>query len=356
MNTSGKSRVFVAVSGGVDSSTSAALLCEQGYDCAGIFMITHDAAQAATADAEKVCKTLHIELHILDVRKEFEEILDYFTNEYRRARTPNPCVLCNRRIKFGRLWQYARRYGADYIATGHYARIIRQDSFCGLFQSQDKKKDQSYVLSMIHRETLNHILFPMADMTKEQTRKTAARFGLHTTQKEDSQEICFIPNNDYTGLLVRRCPQIAQPGDVIDKTGKILGRHDGIFHYTIGQRRGLRIALGQPAYVVGLDADTHTVILGSKEDLLSDGLIAEQVNWLIDKPDKPFESLVKIRYNHAGAAATVYPEEDDKVEIRFSQPISAITPGQAAVMYIQTDRGLQIAGGGWIEKPKSQNN
>jgi tRNA-specific 2-thiouridylase len=342
------SRVFVAVSGGVDSAASAALLCQQGYSCEGMFMITHDAAQSAQADAEQVCKTIGIPLHVLDVRKEFETILEYFTDQYRRARTPNPCVLCNRVIKFGSLWDYARQHGADYIATGHYVRVIRQDSFAGLFAAEDKKKDQSYVLSMINREMLNHILFPMAQLTKERTRKIAAEFGLHIEQKKDSQEICFIPDDDYAGLLMRRCPGIGQPGDIVDKSGKVLGKHEGIFHYTIGQRRGVRVAMGRPIYVVGLDVNTNTVILGEKEELLCDRLIARQVNWLIDKPDKPFESLVKIRYNHAGAMATVYPGPDDEVEIKFDSPVTAVTPGQTAVMYIQNNMGLQVAGGGWI--------
>jgi tRNA-specific 2-thiouridylase len=350
MSTGGMSKVFAAVSGGVDSATTAAILCQQGYDCNGVFMITHDDAGAAMEDAEKVCRTIGIPLHILDVRGDFEEILNYFTDEYRRARTPNPCVLCNRRMKFGKLWQYARQHGAEFIATGHYVRIIRDGSFSGLFQAQDKKKDQSYVLSMIHREMLNSVLFPMADLTKDQTRKLAASFGLHITQKKDSQEICFIPNDDYAGLLLRRCPQLQQPGNVVDKSGNVVGQHEGIFRFTIGQRRGLRIAMGTPVYVVSLDADTHTVILGSKEDLLRNRLVAKQVNWLIDTPAAPFEAMVKIRYNHAGAAATVYPGEENTVEIQFHQPVSAITPGQTAVMYIATDRGMQVAGGGWIEK------
>lgn len=342
------SRVFVAVSGGVDSAAAAALLCQQGFSCAGMFMITHDAAESALDDARKVCKSLGIQLHVLDVRREFEEILNYFTDQYRQARTPNPCVLCNRVMKFGRLWDYAHQHGAEYIATGHYVRIIREGSFCGLFAAQDKKKDQSYVLSMIHREMLNHILFPMADLTKDQTRKIAADFGLHITQKEDSQEICFIPDNDYAGLLIKRCPQIAQPGNVVDKSGKVLGTHDGIFRFTIGQRRGVRIPMSRPVYVINLDAETRTVILGPKEDLLSDRLTAKEVNWLIDKPDKPFDALVKIRYNHAGAEAVVFPRQNDEVEIHFNRPVSAITPGQAAVMYIRNDLGLQVAGGGWI--------
>jgi tRNA-specific 2-thiouridylase len=339
--------VFVAVSGGVDSAATAALLCQQGYHCSGVFMITHDGGQTAQADAEQVCRTLGIELHVLDFRREFDEIIGYFTSEYRQARTPNPCVLCNRLMKFGRLWQFAASQGADFIATGHYAQIRRINGTPGLYQAQDASKDQSYVLSMIRRDTLNHILLPMAELTKDKTRQLAAQFGLHIHSKADSQEICFIPDNDYAGLLRRLCPDIQRPGDVVDKNGTLLGRHEGIFQYTIGQRRGLRIAMGEPVYVVGLDSQTNTVILGPREELLSTGLTAAPMNWLIDIPLNPFKAMVKIRYNHQGSPATVYPETDS-VRIVFDHPVSAVTPGQAAVIYIPTELGMQVAGGAWI--------
>lgn len=342
-------KVFVAVSGGVDSAATAALLCRQSFQCSGVFMITHDAGQVAQADAEQVCRTLGIELHVLDFRREFDEIIAYFTSEYRQARTPNPCVLCNRLMKFGRLWQFAASHGADFIATGHYAQIRRVNGTNCLFQAQDAGKDQSYVLSMISRDSLNHILLPMADLTKDKTRLLAAQFGLHIHSKADSQEICFIPDNNYAGLLRRLCPEINRPGDVVDKNGTILGHHEGIFQYTIGQRRGLRIAMGEPVYVVGLDSRTNTVILGPREDLLSTSLIAAHMNWLIDIPQTPFKATVKIRYNHKGSPATVYPETDS-VRIVFDQPVSAVTPGQAAVIYIPTESGMQVAGGAWIDK------
>ncbi len=350
---SGSGKAFVAVSGGVDSAVSTALLLEKGYDCCGVFMITHDAAQSAQADAQRVCDTLGIELSVLDFRKEFKVILDYFMNQYRQARTPNPCVLCNRLMKFGKLWDYAKAHGADLIATGHYARVVHLGNEAGLYQSTDQKKDQSYVLSMINREVLKHLLLPMSELTKDHTRQIAAKLGLHVSEKSDSQEICFIPDNDYARLLAELCPEICHPGQVVDKHGKVLGQHEGIFRFTIGQRRGLGIALGDPAYVVGLDAQTHTVVLGAKNDLLSWRLIAREFNWLIDIPTEPFAAFVKIRYNHRGCSAQVYPQGDE-VEIRFTEPMSAITPGQAAVVYIETDQGLRVAGGGWIEKALSE--
>ncbi|HOK65530.1 MAG TPA: tRNA 2-thiouridine(34) synthase MnmA [Anaerohalosphaeraceae bacterium] len=342
-------RVFAAVSGGVDSSTAAALLCQQGYDCAGVFMITHDRFQPAMEDAETVCRQLGIPFYVLDLRTRFEQILDYFCDTYLQGKTPNPCVLCNRIIKFGLVWDFAREHGADFLATGHYARILCRNGQYGLYQASNTAKDQSYVLSMVRREMLSRILLPMAEqVSKEDTRQTAQRFGLHTHSKEDSQEICFIPDDDYAAVLAQRRPTAFQPGPIVDTAGKVLGQHNGIHHFTIGQRRGLRIALGKPAYVVRIDATTHTVVLGSREELASRRLLAEQINWLVEPPAQPFRSLVKIRYNHGGAWASVTPLSAQTAEVVFDEPVSAVTPGQAAVFYQTAEPALQVAGGGWI--------
>lgn len=341
-------RVFVAVSGGVDSSTAAALLCEQGYKCAGVFMITHDRAQAAQWDAQKVCQHLGIPFYALDLRSPFEQILEYFCDTYLQGRTPNPCVLCNQMIKFGAVWKFAEENGADFLATGHYAQILRQNGSYGLYQASDTAKDQSYVLSMVRREMLGKILLPMGQHDKTWTRQMALRFGLHTHSKEDSQEICFIPDNDYAAVLARRHPQGFQPGPIVDTAGNLLGQHGGIHRYTIGQRRGLGIALGKPAYVVQIDARTNTVVLGGKEDLYSRRLLAQPVNWLMDPPTDPFRALIKIRYNHAGAFGVVTSLSGNQVEVVFDRPVSAVTPGQAAVFYLPGEIPLQVAGGGWI--------
>ncbi len=349
---SGRQRVFVAMSGGVDSAVAAALLIRQGYDCVGIFMMTNDQASAAEQDARQVADTLGIALHVLDLRDSFTSIIDYFCREYQSGRTPNPCVLCNRTIKFGRLWEYARNHGADFLATGHYARIVQRPDEAALYQADSIAKDQSYVLSMIERAILPHILLPMASMTKPQTRRLAESYGLHINQKPDSQEVCFIPQDDHAAFLCRHCPDLHQTGRVIDPSGKVLGTHDGIHRFTIGQRRGLRIALGHPAYVVRIDPITHTVTLGPKEMLLHRRLRASGVNWLIDPPAESFSGITKIRYNHSGCPARIVLRGDppDEVLVHFEQPVSAITPGQAAVLYIQDNRGLRVAGGGWIDE------
>lgn len=345
-------RVFIAVSGGVDSSVAAILLREQGYACTGVFMITHDQAHAAQADAERVSEQLGLELHVLDLRKDFQCVVDYFGETYQKGQTPNPCVYCNRAIKFGVLWDWARARGADHIATGHYAAIREYNGRPALAAAQDPARDQSYVLSMIRREVLGHILFPMADITKDRVRQIAGEHGLITQHKKDSQEICFIPDNDYVARLRQWRPDIGAKGKVVDTDGRLLGEHDGIHRFTIGQRRGLGIALGKPAYVVRIDPETNTVTLGSKEDLLSRSLLAADINWLIDPPTAPFAARVKIRYNHRGAPATVRPDPDrpDRARIDFDPPVSAVTPGQAAVIYLTSAPDAIVAGGGWIQQ------
>ena len=232
-----KGKVFVAVSGGVDRACSTALLLKAGYDCSAMFMITHDHAQSAQADAQKVADHLGVKLHILDFRENFSAVLDYFCDEYKKGHTPNPCVFCNRTIKFGKLWQFAKASGTDYMATGHYIQAIKTETGVGLYAAKYLQKDQSYALAMIDRSALDHLLLPLGGYQKPDVRKLAAELGLHVEQKADSQEICFIPNQNYIGLLEQRCPQLARPGNVIDSSGSIIGAHNGIHRFTIGQHR-----------------------------------------------------------------------------------------------------------------------
>ena len=353
-----REKVFVALSGGVDSSTSAALLLEAGFDCSGVFMITSDESAIAQDSAEEVARELGIQLYVLDLRRDFEGVLDYFCGEYKSGRTPNPCVYCNRHIKFGRLWDFARSNGADMFATGHYARVLRADNGVGLYEAAFAAKDQSYALAMIDRGVLGHIILPMGGYSKEQTRKMAAEFGLGTEEREESQEICFIPNDDYIRVVEKRCPELVRSGKIVDSSGRILGEHKGVHRFTIGQRRGLRVAMGRPYYVVKIDAESNTVTLGTKEEAMSRRLIAKGVNWLIDEPKSAFRARVKVRYNDRGKAAMVIPEGESAF-VEFDEANVAITPGQLAVFYVEeTDKGKEVqdgiaakvAGGGWIEK------
>jgi len=344
-----KKKVFIAMSGGVDSSTAAALLLKEGYDCAGVFMITCDHGQQAKADAERIAEKLNIKLHVLDLRGDFEKILDYFCSEYKKGRTPNPCAFCNRYVKFGKLLNFAKSKGADLLATGHYARIAKSDKDTGLYQATDTAKDQSYALAMINRNILEHIILPMAEYSKKLTRETAVKFGLGLEKKQESQEICFIPNDDYVAVLEQRCPQLVRCGNIVDSNGTILGEHNGIHRFTIGQRRGLRVAMGRPYYVVKLDAKTNTVTLGPKEELMHRTLSATNLNWLADEPVSAFRAKVKIRYNSPGVSALVLPKADTAI-VEFDEPVSAITPGQLAVFYIEDRWGSRVTGGGWIDK------
>jgi tRNA-specific 2-thiouridylase len=347
MDTRGK-RVCVALSGGVDSSTAAAILLERGYNCFGAFIISCEYATKASIKAEKVADELGIKLHVLDLRGDFEQILEYFCSEYKRGRTPNPCVYCNRLIKFGKLLSFAQSEGADYLATGHYAKVTTREDQRGLYAA-DTAKDQSYALAIIPRDVLKHLLLPLGDYNKEQIRKTAKRLKLSSAEREESQEICFIPDDDYASVLEQRHPEVVRHGKIVDSKGNILGQHNGVHKFTIGQRRGLRVAMGVPYYVVGLDAETNTVILGPKEELLHRKLSASGVNWLIDEPSESSRATVKIRYNDNGKAAMIYPK-GGVVEVEFDEPASAITPGQLAAFYISQGRKSRVVGGGWIDR------
>lgn len=367
-----KGKVIVAMSGGVDSSVTACLLKEQGYDCVGVFMCVgvarargvHGVGEAAesprrlkhgccspvdAADARTIAGKLGIPFHVLNFEAEFDRIIDYFVDEYARARTPNPCIRCNTDVKFGRLLEHAARVDAEYVATGHYARIVERDGRPHLARSRNVAKDQSYVLFGIRRDNLARCLFPLGEMAdKAEVRRLAASLGLRVHDKPDSQEICFVPDDDYAALVRARRPEALRPGAVRDEAGNVLGEHAGIVHYTVGQRRGLGIAMGQPVYVTRLNVLDHSVTVGPRAALLADALVAEQVHWLADPPavGEELSAAIKIRHQHTPAPGFIRVQPDGRVAARFADPQSAVTPGQAAVFY---DEEGVVLGGGWIQ-------
>ncbi|MCI0701120.1 MAG: tRNA 2-thiouridine(34) synthase MnmA [Planctomycetia bacterium] len=360
-------RVVLAMSGGVDSSASAVLLKKQGYDVIGLFMRTgthgHDqpderrdnkkgcCSAIDAGDARRVTDRLDIPFYALDFESEFNQIIDYFADEYARGRTPNPCVVCNNWLKFGQLWAFGQKLGADFIATGHYAQVVKNESGAELHKGIDSEKDQSYVLHGIKREVLPHLLFPVGGYTKPQIRQFAREAGLlSVAEKPDSVEICFVPSGNHVDVVRARRPEVAAVGVIQEKDGTILGEHDGIDRFTIGQRKGLGIAAGRKRFVLELLPETNTVIVGDERDLLSTGLVASEVNWLIDTPTKPFSCVAKIRYRHAGVPALV-TATDNGAEVRFESPQPAVTPGQAVCFY----SGTRVLGGGWIEQAVSRN-
>jgi len=349
------------MSGGVDSSVAACLLVEQGYKVIGLFMCIgrqDDFSTGADADRERGCcnpqnandarmiaRKLGIQFHSLDFQQHFATIIDHFADEYVRGRTPNPCILCNQQLKFGKLADYAQSLGASYLATGHYARIVQRDGEYRLYKGVDESKDQSYALFGLDRNILKRCLFPVGQLTKEEVREYAERLGLAVFDKQDSQDICFAPDRDYARIVRQRHPQAFVEGPIVDENGREVGRHKGIANFTIGQRRGLGVAMGIPYYVTNIDPATNTVTIGPDEDLASSELIASRVNWLISVPGESFRALVKIRYAHAGEMATIIPLENGCVRVIFDCPVRAITPGQAAVFYNED----VVVGGGWIE-------
>jgi len=348
----GKGKVMIALSGGVDSSVTASLLLEEGYQCQGVYMITCDEGASKHPNVQTVADEFGIELFVVDMRDEFENVLNYFGNEYTRGRTPNPCVFCNRNIKFGKLWDFAKSKGVDFFATGHYAKVLRWQNTATLYAGDDTAKEQSYALAMIQRDVFDRLLLPLGSRTKTQTKKLAAMLKLGLEDKAESQEICFIPDDDYIAVLEKRWPQLVRKGNIIDSSGNILGQHDGIHRFTIGQRRGLKVAMGVPYYVVKLDAQSNTVTLGPKPEVMSTRLWATNTNWLIDKPQQSFRAKIKIRYNSPGVWGTVIPG-DDGFEVIFEDAVSAVTPGQLAVAYIDDDKGSKVVCGGWIDQAQN---
>ncbi len=359
-------RAAVAMSGGVDSSVTAALMLEQGYDVFGLTMDIGEFKSAETCspakntptpakDAQQVCDTLGIQLHVVDFKEIFrKEVLDPFTAEYAHGRTPNPCVLCNRRIKFGHLFQKAQALGADILATGHYARIGFDETlgrFC-LRRGVDRPKDQSYFLFGITKPAVANLRFPLGEMTKETVRELADRYGFHNASKRDSQDVCFIQDGSYADFIARTSQlRHVSHGEIIDLKGNVLGHHEGYFRHTIGQRRGLGVASTDRLYVVGLDATRNQVVLGPEAALYRSEMIVENLSFIDHQAlANNLQVTCQIRSRHAGAQATLCSldgesiKPGDPVSVTFEQPQSAITPGQAAVFYVD-DEAL---GGGWI--------
>jgi tRNA-specific 2-thiouridylase len=353
-------RVVLAMSGGVDSSVAAYLLKKQGYEVVGLFMRTgvHAHADETPAhkkgccsavdagDARRVADRLDMPFYALDFEQDFARIMDYFVDEYAVGRTPNPCVVCNTWLKFGKLWSYGKQLDADYIATGHYAQIV-QDDVPYLRRGADSAKDQSYVLFGLRRALLPRLLFPIGGLCKDEVRALARDAGLGVAEKPDSVEICFVPDNDHAAFIKRRRPSLATAGNIVDTAGNVLAPHDGIENFTIGQRKGLGFGSAGRRYVLDILPESRSVVIGEKEELLAAGLRAERINWLIDPPAGPLVCQAKIRYRHTPAAAQVVAAEDGGAVVRFDEPQSAVTPGQAVVFY----DGDRVLGGGWIEGP-----
>lgn len=361
-----KQCVAVAMSGGVDSSVTAGLLKNQGFDVIGITLrlweeentcvVTDNihacCSLASVDDAKEVADVLGIPHYTLDFRQVFsQDVISYFIEAYTQGKTPNPCIACNKWIKFGLLWEQAKQFGADFLATGHYARIVydKDRQVYSLLRGADRKKDQSYVLYQLTQEVLPHLLFPMADFAKADTRALAAEWKLPVFNKPESQDICFIPDNDYKSFLRKRVPACFQPGDFVDTTGKVIGRHQGIPCYTIGQRRGLQLGgPGGPYYVIALNVAHNQVIVGSEKELFTTHVPIHEVSWVEEIPTKPFVALGKIRYAAKEALCQVYPSTEGMTYVEFQQPQRAVTSGQALVLYdVQT--GERVLGGGIIK-------
>jgi tRNA-specific 2-thiouridylase len=385
-------RVVLAMSGGVDSSAAAVLLQRSGYEVIGLFMRSGATDEACAtdgllpviaakphkqgccsasdaADARRVADSLDIPFHALNFRDAFGRIKDYFADEYFAGRTPNPCVMCNNWLKFGRLWEFAQQVGATKIASGHYARVgVEEDrseeiggrrseignpapltthhsppTFPALLRGVDRAKDQSYVLFGLDRELLANVLFPVGGLTKPEIRALAGDAGLRVATKPDSQEICFIPDNDYAGFLNRYRGASDTAGELVDTAGHVLGEHGGYEKFTIGQRRGLGIAVGAPRFVVRIEPATKRVVIGTHEELGRRELETDRANWLADVPEQ-FCCTAQIRYQHRPAAAEVTVVDRDRFRVKFDEPQFGVAPGQACVLY----DGERVLGGGWI--------
>ncbi len=343
-------KVMLAMSGGVDSSVAAYLLQNAGHSCIGATMILCDSAAAGSVkDANAVADSLNIPFYAFDHTKDFEQrVIGDFIRCYEEGGTPNPCVTCNKHIKFDVLLKRAIEMDCDYLATGHYAQIKQTDNgrFL-LYKAADLQKDQSYFLACLNQHQLSHCKFPLGGLTKEQVRLVAQAQGFITAQKKDSQDICFIPDGDYKAFMERHTGKTYPQGNYLDMSGKVVGVHQGAVGYTIGQRKGLGIALGAPAYVTGKDMHNNTVTLGADADLYRTALIADNWNFIpFDTLEAPLKVKARVRYRHTEQPATIYPMDNGQAKIVFDQPQRAITTGQAVVLY----DGDMVVGSGTIKE------
>ncbi len=348
-------KIVVAMSGGVDSSVAAALLCEQGHEVIGVHMRLHDGEGSGPGhccgfddalDARRCADALGIPFYVMNLREEFQRaVIDDLVDTYLDGRTPNPCIRCNAVLKFRVLLDRALDLGASHLATGHYARVVRsEDGVVHLACAVDQAKDQSYFLFPISREALELTLFPLGVMSKPEVREHAARFGLVTANKPESQEICFIPDDDHTSFIRGARPELDGAGDIVDESGQVLGHHDGYYRYTVGQRRGLRVALGTPAYVVRVEPAPHTVVVTTDPARIGHlGMVLRQCTWLA-RPSPG--AMVEVRVRHRGRRIPCRLTDTDPVEVELLEPERAIAPGQAAVFY----QGSRVLGGGWIAR------
>ena len=353
------SRVVLAMSGGVDSSVAAHLLQEQGHDVIGLFMRTGShgdrldrraktcCSATDAIDAQQVADRLDIPFYALDFEPDFNRIIDQFADEYAAGRTPNPCVMCNIWLKFGKLWSYGQQVGADFVATGHYARVVVDEAGSHrLARGIDTWKDQSYVLFGLRRELLPHVLLPVGGHTKAEIRDLARDQNLPVHDKPDSQEICFVPDDDYLGFIRSKRPGVDSAGTIVDEDGAVLADHSGIEGFTIGQRRGLGIAVGEPRYVVQIEPTTRTVTVGGRGSLNRPGLIASKFNWQIDEPAGSFPCEAQIRAKHQAVPASATMLAPGQIRVVFETAQPAVTPGQVVTLY---QDGL-VVGGGWIDR------
>ncbi|KEH97727.1 tRNA 2-thiouridine(34) synthase MnmA [Clostridium massiliodielmoense] len=340
-------KVAVGLSGGVDSSVAAYLLKEKGYDLIGITMKVSSDLDVSE-DAKKVAEKLDIPYYVIDLTEEFKKrVINSFAEEYLQGRTPNPCAVCNKYIKFGAMLEKAKELGADYIATGHYARIEEHNGRILVLNAKDDKKDQTYMFYSLTQDVLKHVLMPCGEYTKVQIREIAKNIGIEVHNKKESMDICFIPDNDHGKYIQQlECKDRIKPGNFVDENGNVLGKHKGLIYYTIGQRKGLGLSLGKPGFVIDIIPERNEVVIGDEEEIFNNGLIAKDVNFIpFDSLENTMEVEAKIRYSTTKSKATIIPYDNGKIKAMFKDKQRAITKGQRVVFYIED----MLVGGGTIE-------